>query len=76
MSRPARPSVVVIVPARDLAAFDQLPPAVRQRVSGLPENVAAEPLLNFWSRRDAPAPARQAAILAAIDKRFPSEIRA
>lgn len=76
MSPPARLPVVVIVPARDLAAFDQLPPAVRHRVSGLPENIAAEPLLDFWSRRNAPEPARQAAILAAIDKRFPLEVRA
>lgn len=56
----------------DLAAYDDLPPAVRARLRSAPVEVAAIPLRRFWNAEPAPrGPERQAAILRALDEHFP-----
>lgn len=56
----------------DLAAYDDLPPAVRAKVRLAPTPVAAIPLRNFWMAEPAPCGAeRQAALLRALDQHFP-----
>lgn len=64
-----------VAPADDLAAYDQLPPAVRARVASAPVNVAAGPLLRFWRSDLGDCVARHAALISALDHAFP-EIRA
>lgn len=56
----------------DLAAYDDLPPAVRAKVRLAPAPVAAIPLRNFWMAEPAArGPERQAALLRALDQHFP-----
>lgn len=59
----------------DMAAYDQLPPAVRARLASAPVNVAAGPLLRFWRSDLGDCVARHAALISALDHAFP-EIRA
>lgn len=58
--------------AADLAAFDDLPPAVRAKLRAAPIDLAAIPLRRFWTAEPAArGPERQAAILRALDQQFP-----
>lgn len=58
--------------AADLAAYDDLPPAVRAKLRLAPRPVAAIPLRDFWTAEPAArGPERQAALLRALDQKFP-----
>lgn len=58
--------------AADLAAYDDLPPAVRARLRAAPIEIAAIPLRRFWTAEPASrGPERQAAILRALDQHIP-----
>lgn len=62
--------------AADLAAYDDLPPAVRAQLREGSVELAAIPLQRFWTAEPAArGPEREAAILRAIDQRI-SELAA
>lgn len=58
--------------AADLAAYDELPPAVRAKVRSAATPVAAIPLRRFWTAEPGARGAeREAALLRALDLHFP-----
>ncbi|MGX1801851.1 DUF6525 family protein [Brevundimonas naejangsanensis] len=67
-----RTTVYPATGAADLAAYDDLPPAVRAKVRAADAPVAAIPLRRFWTAEPgARGAAREAALLRALDLRFP-----